>query len=125
MWAILKTLLVQGILARTALRSFSWLAWLLPAGFLLKWVGLPVLAVLGVLALPVLLLLLLIGLPIFVVLLFGGAMLSIVGVVLTVGIALAKVLIPVALVLLVLRSIGRSRRPAAAPSASAAESAAV
>ncbi len=69
MWQILKTLVVQGILAKTVLRSFGWLAWLLPVGFLLKFVGLPLLAVLGLLALPVLALLLVIGLPIFVVLL--------------------------------------------------------
>jgi hypothetical protein len=115
MWAILKTLLVQGILARTALRSFGWLAWLLPVGFLLKWVGLPLLAVLGVLALPVLLLLLVIGLPVFVVLMFGGALLSLVGMVLTVGVALAKVLIPMALVVLVIRWMWRAGHQPAAP----------
>jgi hypothetical protein len=119
MWTILKTLLVQGILARTALRSFGWLAWLLPVGFLLKWVGLPLLAILGVLALPVLMLLLVIGLPVFVVLLFGGALLSLVGMVLTVGVALAKVLIPVALAVLVIRWIWRAGRRPAVPVTSA------
>lgn len=120
MWQILKTLIVQGILAKTVLRSLGWLAWLLPAGFLLKFVGLPLLAVLGVLALPVLLLLLLIGLPIFVVLLLGGGLLAIVGVVLSVGLALAKVLIPIALVLWGLRWLLWDRstaRASAAPSA--------
>ena len=53
MWQILKTLLVQGILAKTLLRSFGWLGWLLPVGAILKWIGLPLLSVLGVLALPV------------------------------------------------------------------------
>jgi hypothetical protein len=102
------------------LRSLSWLAWLLPVGFLLKWVGCPLLAVLAVLAAPVLLLLLLIGLPIFVVLLFGGALLSFVG-----WCSPWESRSRRCSSLLVLRSIGRSRRPAAAPSASAAESAAV
>lgn len=121
MWAILKTLLVQGILAKTALRSLAWLAWLLPLGAILKWVGLPLLMVLAVLALPVLLLLAVIGLPIFVVLLFGGAILSVVGVVLTVGLALLKVAIPVLLVLWVLRWAWRARRaPVAADGGSAA-----
>lgn len=115
MWQILKTLLVQGILAKTALRSFGWLAWLLPVGFLLKWVGLPLLAVLAVLALPVLALLLVIGLPIFVVLLFGGAILSIVGTVITIGVALAKVLIPIALVVWVLRWLFRAPKSEVAP----------
>ena len=112
MWSLLRTLLVQGILAKTALRSFGWLAWLLPLGFLLKWVGLPILLVLGTLALPVLILLAVVGLPIIVVLFFGGVLLSIVGFVLTAGFALAKVLIPIALVFLLLRWIWRSRQPA-------------
>jgi hypothetical protein len=103
MWAILKSLIVQGIIARTALRSLGWLAWLLPVGFLLKWVGLPILMVLGVLALPVLLLFLVIGLPIFVVLLFGGAMLSLLGVLLTLGVALAKIVVPLVIVVFLLR----------------------
>ncbi len=117
MWSILKTLLVQGILAKTALRSFSWLAWLLPLGFLLKVIGIPLLMVLLVLAAPVLLLLLLIGLPIFVVLLFAGALMALVGTVLTVGIALAKVLIPIALIVLVLRWLFKDRTGAATPAA--------
>lgn len=114
MWAVLKTLLVQGILAKTLLRSFGWLAWLLPAGFLLKFVGLPLLAVLGVLAAPVLVLLFVIGLPIFVVLLFGGALMALVGVLLTVGIALAKIIIPIALVVMVVRWLLRPKAPAPA-----------
>lgn len=109
MWQILKTLIVQGILAKTILRSFGWLAWLVPAGFVLKLVGLPLLAVLGVLALPVLALLLLIGLPIFVVLLIGGGLLAIIGVVLSVGLTLAKLLVPIALVVWAVRWLLRER----------------
>lgn len=109
MWTILKSLIVQGILARTALRSLGWLAWLFPAGLLLlKWVGMPLLMVLGVLALPVLLLLLVIGLPIFVVLLFAGALISVLGVLLTIGVALAKIAIPILIVLFLVRWVLRS-----------------
>lgn len=111
MWQILKTLLVQGILAKTVLRSFGWLAWLLPAGFLLKFVGLPLLAVLGVLALPVLILLLVVGLPIFVVLMIGGALMALVGVLLSVGLAVAKIVIPIALMVMVVRWLLRDRTP--------------
>lgn len=111
MWAILKSLIVQGVIARTALRSLGWLAWLLPAGFLLKWVGLPLLMVLGVLALPVLLLLLVIGLPVFVVLLFAGAVMAVLGVLLTVGVALAKVIIPIVIVVWAVRWLLRSEKP--------------
>lgn len=117
MWALLKTLFVQGILAKTLLRSFGWLAWLLPVGFLLKFIGLPLLVVLGVLAMPVLVLLVLVGLPFFVVILFGGTLIAIVGMLLTVGIALAKVVIPIALVVMLVRWMLRPK--AAAPAAAA------
>ena len=113
MWALLKTLLVQGILAKTALRSFGWLGWLLPVGFLLKFFGLPLLAVLGTLAVPVLVLLFVIGLPVIVVLFFGGALMAVVGLLLTIGIALAKVIIPIALVVMLVRWLTRPK--AAAP----------
>jgi len=119
MWALLKTLFVQGIIARTVLRSFAWLGWLLPAGFLLKFIGLPLLSVLGVLAMPVLVLLFVIGLPIFVVFLFGGLLLAIVGMLLTVGIALAKVLIPIALVVMMVRWMRRPKGAAVAPAPTA------
>lgn len=112
MWTILKSLLIQGVLARTALRSLGWLAWLLPLGFLLKWVGLPLLAVLSVLALPVLVLLVAIGLPLFVVFLFGSVLMALVGTLLTVGIALAKVLIPMLLVVWLVRWLWGTRKPA-------------
>jgi hypothetical protein len=115
MWSLLKTLVIQGFLARTALRSFAWLAWILPLGFLLKWVGLPLLAVLGTLALPIVILLAIIGLPIIVVVVFGGLLLTIAGVVLTAGLAVLKVLVPLALVFLVVRWLWRraNRAPAA------------
>jgi hypothetical protein len=98
MWAMLKALAIQGILAKVALRSFGWLAWLLPVGFILKFIGLPLLAVLGVLAAPVLILLFIIGLPIFLVLIVGAGLMALVGVLLTVAISLAKILIPLALI---------------------------
>ncbi|MBX7119529.1 MAG: hypothetical protein K1X31_11065 [Gemmatimonadaceae bacterium] len=119
MWSILKELIVRGILAKTILRSFGWLTWLLPLGFLLKLIGWPLLAVLGTLAVPVLLLLLLVGLPIFVVLLVGGALLALVGTVLSVGLALAKVILPVALIVWLLGRLWR-RDAAATPDAPAA-----
>jgi hypothetical protein len=123
MWGMLKTLLVQGILAKTLLRSFGWLAWLVPAGFLLKTIGLPLLAVLGVLALPVLVLLFVIGLPVFLVLIVGGALMALVGTVLTVGIALAKVIVPIALIVWLVSWLMRGKKgdpdpaPAASPTA--------
>jgi hypothetical protein len=109
MLGLLKTLLVQGFLARTALRSFGWLVWMLPLGFLFKWIGLPLIAILGALSLPVLILLAIVGLPIIVVIVFGAILLSIVGFVLTAGFAALKILLPVLLVFLLVRWVWRSR----------------
>ncbi len=121
MWAMLKALLVQGLLAKTLLRSFGWLAWLLPVGFLLKWVGLPLLSVLGVLGLPVLILLFIIGLPIFAVILFGGVLMALVGFLLTLGVAMLKIAIPVLLIYWLVRWL--FRRPAATATEPASASA--
>jgi len=122
MWQILKTLLVQGILAKTLLRSFGWLGWLLPVGAILKWVGLPLLSVLGVLALPVLVLLFVIGLPLFLVFIIGGLLMSLVGVLITVGTALLKIVIPVALVVLVVQWVMRKQSEKTMPDAPVAAS---
>jgi hypothetical protein len=84
-------------------RSVGWLAWLLPIGFLLKVIGWPIILVLSVLAAPVLILLFIIGLPIFAVILVGGLLMSLVGVLLTVGITLLKFAIPVLLIYWVVR----------------------
>jgi hypothetical protein len=111
MWAMLKTLLVQGVLAKVALRAFGWLAWLLPVGFLLKFVGLPLLAVLGVLAAPVLILLFIIGLPIFLVFIVAAGLMALVGVLLTVAISLAKILIPIAIIYWIVSWLLKSRGP--------------
>jgi hypothetical protein len=103
MWAMLKTLLAHGLLAKSLVRSVGWLAWLLPIGFLLKVIGWPIILVLGVLAAPVLILLFIIGLPIFAVILVGSLLMSLVGVLLTVGITLLKFAIPVLLIYWVVR----------------------
>lgn len=112
MWAILKTLLIQGFLAKTALKSFAWLAWLLPLGFLLKWVGLPIALVLGTLSAPVLIMLAVIGLPIIVVVVFAGMMIAIVGFVLSLGFAVLKFLLPIIIVYYVAKWLWRAMRPA-------------
>ncbi len=120
MWQILKTLFIQGVLAKVLLRAFGWLGWLLPIGFLLKAIGWPILVVLGILAAPVIILLLIVGLPIFVVLMVGTLLMSVVGFVLTIGIALAKILIPIALVVWLVRWLLKDRGSEAAPATPAA-----
>ncbi len=121
MWALLKGLLAQGLLAKTLVRSVGWFAWLLPVGFLLKFVGLPLLSVLGVLGLPVLILLFIIGLPILAVILVGGLLMAVVGMLLTLGIAALKIAIPVLIIYWLVRWL--FRRPATVDAATAPASA--
>ncbi|HEX5829927.1 MAG TPA: hypothetical protein VFY16_03025 [Gemmatimonadaceae bacterium] len=109
MWALLKSLFAQWVFFRVLLRSLGSLAFLVPLAFLLKAIGWPLLVVLGVLALPVLLVLLLVGLPILLVLVVGGLLLGLVGSVLALGLAAAKVVVPIVAILWLLRWLLRER----------------
>jgi hypothetical protein len=80
---------------------------LIPVGLVLLTMGLPVLAVLGLLAVPVVLVLVVVGLPF---LLLGGLLAVIFGVlgtVLAVGLAVAKLVIVCMAVLLIASWMGR------------------
>ncbi|MDB4873836.1 MAG: hypothetical protein JWM41_282 [Gemmatimonadetes bacterium] len=90
MWSVISGLLVR-IAALRWLFKLGGLGLLVPIAFLLKVVGLPLLAILSVLALPVLVLLFLFGLPIFMVLIVGGMLMGLLGVVLAVGIVAIKI----------------------------------
>ena len=57
----------------------------------LKAIGLPLLAVLSIIAIPLLILLFLFGLPIFLVFLAGGAIMGILSLVVTIGVAALKI----------------------------------
>ena len=93
MWALLKTLFVKVALFRVLLKGLGSLAFLIPIALVLKGIGWPVLLVLGVLAFPILIVLFLVGLPVFMVLAVGGLLVSLLGVAMTVGVALLKFLI--------------------------------
>ena len=99
MWS----LLLKWTVLRLALRSFGWLAILIPIALALKGIGLPVLMVLGTLALPVLVLLAIVGLPFIAVFVFGGVLLSILGAVLTLGLLAIKIVVPIVLVVWLVR----------------------
>jgi hypothetical protein len=89
MWSAIQWLVVR-IAAIRWLFKLGWLGTLIPIVLLLKGIGLPVLIVLAIVAIPALFLLLLFGLPIFLVLLLGGALMGLLGVVLTLGVAALK-----------------------------------
>ena len=103
MWSLLTSLLAKFALLKILLKSFGSLALLLPLALLLKAIGWPVLVVLLVLALPVILMLALFGLPLLGIALVGGALLSIVFWVLSVGLAVLKIVLPIVVIVWLVR----------------------
>jgi hypothetical protein len=90
MWSAIRWLVFQ-LAAIRWLFKLGGLAFLIPIVLLLKAIGLPVLAVLSIIAIPLLILLFLFGLPIFLVFLAGGAIMGILSLVVTIGIAALKI----------------------------------
>lgn len=103
MWALLKSLLAQWALFKVLLKALGSLAWLLPVALLLKTIGLPMLVLLAVLALPIFLVLALVGLPIMFALFIGVLLLVGFFFLLTLGITILKIVVPIVLVVWLLR----------------------
>lgn len=103
-------LFLSALALRTMLRSMGWLALLLPLAAILKTIGAPLLAILAVIGLPLLIVLALIGLPLIVVFGIGAALLSIIGVVVTAGLALLKIVLPIVLVFWAVSAVFRWMR---------------
>jgi hypothetical protein len=82
--------LVMQLAAIRWLFKLGGLALLLPIAALLKVIGIPLLLVLMVVGLPILILLFLFGLPIFAVFIVGSMIIGLIGMVLTIGIAVLK-----------------------------------
>ena len=97
MIATITALVVRLAAIRWAFKTIVGLGVLVPVAFILKVVGLPVLAVLGILATPVLFVLFLFGLPIFLVLAVGGALLAGLFFLLTLGMFAFKIFLFVVL----------------------------
>jgi hypothetical protein len=90
MWSAIRWLVLQ-LAAVRWLFKLGGLAFLIPVVMLLKAIGLPLLGVLSIVAIPLLFLLFLFGLPIFLVLLAGGAIMGVLSLVITLGIAALKI----------------------------------
>lgn len=90
MWSAIRWLVFQ-LAAIRWLFKLGGLAFLIPIVLLLKAIGLPALAVLSIVAIPLLILLFLFGLPIFLVLMAGGAIMGLLSLVVTIGIAALKI----------------------------------
>ena len=103
MWSFITSLLAKVALLKLLLKTFGSLGWLIPIAFILKFIGLPVLAVLALLALPVFTILAIVGLPIMFVLVAGILLLVGFFAMLSIGILVLKIAIPVLLVYWLLR----------------------
>lgn len=123
MVALLKWILARVALFKLLLKSFGALAWLLPIALLLKALGWPVLLVLGVLAIPLVIVLAVVGLPLLLVAVAAGVMLMIAFWVVSTGILLIKIAVPILLVLWVVRWLRGSKkgRGGAAPKPSSGD----
>ena len=91
MFAFIRWIVVKLAVVRLLWRLIGGLGLFLPLAFLLKFVGLPALMVLGVLAIPLFFVLLIIGLPIFLVVAVGGLFLGFLFMALTLGLVALKV----------------------------------
>ena len=98
MWALIQSLLTKHALLKLLLRTLGSLGWLVPVAFILKFIGLPVLAVLAILALPVFVVLAIVGLPVMFA--FVAGILLLVGffALLSFGIAVLKIAVPILIV---------------------------
>ena len=103
MWAFITSLLTKWALLKLLLKTFGSLGWLIPIAFILKFIGLPVLAVLALLALPVFIVLAIVGLPIMIVIVAGILLLVGFFAMLSIGILVLKIAIPILLVYWLIR----------------------
>ncbi|HEY5544446.1 MAG TPA: hypothetical protein VIK50_00175 [Gemmatimonadaceae bacterium] len=103
MWSFITSLLTKWALLKLLLKTFGSLGWLIPVAFILKFIGLPVLAVLALLALPVFIILAIVGLPIMFVVVAGILLLVGFFALLSIGVAVLKIAIPILLVYWLLR----------------------
>lgn len=115
MWALVQSLLAKWALLKVLISSLGSLVWLIPVAFVLKAIGLPVLLLLALLALPVFLVLALVGLPIMFTIITGIILLAGLFFMLSLGIAVLKIAIPIILIVWLVRWLlrnGKSERPA-------------
>ena len=110
MWSLITSLLAKWALFKLLLKTLGSMAWLIPVAFILKLIGLPVLIVLAILAAPVFIILAIVGLPIMFVIVAG--ILLIVGFffLLSMGLLVLKIAIPVILIYWLFKWLFRNGR---------------
>ena len=119
MSVLLKALALKFLAGRTIGGAFSLLLILLaPFAAVLKFIGLPVLLVVGIIGAPVFLLLAAVGLPGLLVVGVGVVMMLAIGLLLTLGLLALKIALPIFLIVWFVRWLRRpkSAQPPVAPS---------
>lgn len=95
MWSFVTSLLLRWAALKALLRALGSLGWLLPLGLLLKALGVPGLILLAILAVPLMIVLALVGLPLLAVLAVGGALLFMTFWLISLGVTVLKIAIPI------------------------------
>jgi hypothetical protein len=90
MWSAIRWLVLR-LAAVRWLFKLGGLAFFIPIVMLLKAIGLPLLGVLSIVAIPLLILLFLFGLPLFLVFLAGSAIMGVLSLIVTLGLAALKI----------------------------------
>lgn len=108
MWSLITSLLSKWALFKLLLKTLGSMAWLIPVAFILKLIGLPVLIVLAILAAPVFIILAIIGLPIMFVVVAGILLLVGFFFLLSMGLLVLKIAIPVILIYWLIKWIFRN-----------------
>ncbi|MDB4892875.1 MAG: hypothetical protein JWL61_4730 [Gemmatimonadetes bacterium] len=119
MSVLLKALALKFLAGRTIGGAFSLLLILLaPFAAVLKFIGLPVLLVVGVIGAPVFLLLAAVGLPGLLVVGVGVVMMLAIGLMLTLGLLALKIALPIILIVWFVRWLRRPKtaQPPVSPS---------
>jgi len=114
MSVLLKALALKFLAGRTIGGAFSLLLVLLaPFAAVLKFIGLPVLLVVGIVGAPVFLLLAAVGLPGLLVVGVGVVMMLAIGLLLTLGLMALKFVLPIILIVWFVRWLRRPKPPVA------------
>lgn len=108
MWSLITSLLARWALFKLLLKTLGSMAWLLPVAFILKLIGLPVLIVLAILAAPIFIILAIIGLPIMFVIVAGIVLLVGFFFLLSMGLLVLKIAIPIILIYWLIRWLFRN-----------------
>lgn len=108
MWSLITSLLAKWTLFKLLLKTLGSMAWLIPVAFILKLIGLPVLIVLAILAAPVFIILAIVGLPIMFVVIAGFLLLVGFFFLLSMGLLVLKIAIPIILIYWLIKWIFRN-----------------